>query len=185
VAEEMFERAGGKGLATDAKFPTPAAADPAALAAEDYLRSVLEDIQTVRKLANIESPSSLTLFTTPNWKRDLTAKAVSMAQAAGGKFPMGQFMSEAMADPHLRALGKFVQTFTSKLPSQVTQFSPSQRAILISGADEAQILAAAAEFIAAEVGVAKVEVYRADAPSAPDHAKKGVAGPLKPGIALA
>jgi hypothetical protein len=33
--------------------------------------------------------------------------------------------------------------------------------------------------------VAAVEVHRADQPSAPEHAKKGVAAPLKPGIALA
>jgi leucyl-tRNA synthetase len=185
VAEEMHERAGGKGLATEAAFPRPAAADPAGLAAEDYLKAVLDDIQMVRKLANIEAPKGLTLFTTPNWKRELAAKAVAMTQAAGGKFPMGQFMGEVMADPHMRTLGKFVQAYTGKLPSQVTQFTASQRALLLSGADEARILADAAGFLAAEVGVPVVEVYRADAPSAPEHPKKGVAGPLKPGIALA
>ncbi|MEA3136562.1 MAG: leucyl-tRNA synthetase [Thermoplasmata archaeon] len=185
LAEEMHERAGGKGLATEARFPEAAPADGLALAVEDYLKAVLDDIQTVRKLANIAQPASLTLFTTPNWKRELTAKAVKMAADAGGKFPMGQFMSESMADPHLRALGKFVQTFTSKLPAQVTQFSPAQKAILLSGADEAQILKDAADFLAREVGVAAVEVHRADQPSAPEHAKKGVAAPLKPGIALA
>ncbi|HJQ93583.1 MAG TPA: leucine--tRNA ligase, partial [Candidatus Thermoplasmatota archaeon] len=185
TAEEMHERAGGKGLATDGGFPEPAKADEVALAAEEYLRAVLEDIQTVRKLANIAQPTSLTLFTTPNWKRELTAKALRMAADAGGKFPMGRFMQESMADPHLRTLGKFVQTFTSKLPSQVTQFSPAQKAILLSGADEAQILQGAAEFLAREVGVPTVEVHRADQPSAPEHPKKGVAGPLKPGIALA
>ncbi|HUR24696.1 MAG TPA: leucine--tRNA ligase [Candidatus Thermoplasmatota archaeon] len=185
VAEEMHERAGGKGLATDAHFPVPAPADPLALAVEEYLKAVLDDIQTVRKLANIEQPASLALFTTPNWKRELSAKAVRMAAASGGKFPMGQFMQESMADPHLRTLGKFVQAFTSKLPSQVTQFTPAQKTLLLSDADEAQILQGAAEFLAREVGVAAVQVYRADQPSAPEHPKKGVAAPLKPGIALA
>ena len=98
---------------------------------------------------------------------------------------MGQFMSEAMADPHLRALGKPVQAFTSRLPAQVTQLTAAQRALLLSGADEAHILAEAAGFLAREVGVPAVEVHRADQPSAPDHPKKGVAAPLKPGIALA
>jgi hypothetical protein len=181
----MWERAGGQGLCSEAAFPEAVAADAAALAAEDYLRGVLEDIQTVRKLAGIERPASLTLFTAPNWKRELTAKAVRMAQASGGKFPMGQFMQESMADPHLRALGKFVQTFTSKLPQQVTQFSAAQRALLLSDQDEAQVLRDAAPFLAAEVGVPEVAVHRADAPSAPEHPKKGIAAPLKPGIALA
>jgi hypothetical protein len=181
----MFERAGGKGLCTEAKFPQAARADEVALASEDYLRGVLDDIQTVRKLAGIEKPQSLVLFTTPGWKRHLTAKAVAMAQAAGGKFPMGQFMQETMMDASLRSMGKLVQAFTGRLPAQVTQFSAAQRALLTGGVDETSILRAAAPFIAAEVGVPEVEVYSADAPSAPDHAKKGVASPLKPGIALA
>lgn len=185
LAEEMFERAGGKGLVTEASFPEPAAADPVALAAEDYLRGVLDDIQTVRKLANIERPASLTLFTTPAWKRDLTAKALRMAQEAGGKFPMGQFMAETMADPQMRTLGKAVQAFTGKLPGQVTQFTPAQRALLTGAADEAAILRGAAPFLAAELGLPAVEVHGSDEPSAPEHPKKGVAAPLKPGIALA
>jgi leucyl-tRNA synthetase len=185
LAEEMHERAGGRGLCTEARFPEAPAADAEALAAEEYLRAVLEDIQTVRKLAGVEKPATLALYTTPAWKRRLTAKAVSMAQAAGGKFPMGQFMQETMADPQMRALGKAVQAFTGKLPAQVTQFSPAQRALLLGEADEARILREAAPFLAAEVGVPAVDVFAADDPGAPEHPKKGVAAPLKPGIALA
>lgn len=185
VAEELHEKAGGKGLATTAAFPKAAPADPMALAAEEHLRAVLEDVKTVQKLANVEKVASLGLYTTPAWKRDLTAKAIRMAEAAGGKFPMGQFMAEVMADPAMRTLGKAVQGFTGKLPAQVTQFSAAQRALLLAGADEAAILRAAAPFIAAEIGVAEVPVYAADDTTAPEHPKKGVAGPLKPGIALA
>jgi leucyl-tRNA synthetase len=185
VAEEMFERAGGKGLCTNAQFPEPAPVDVVALASEEYLQSVLDDIKTVQKLAGVPKVSSLVLYTTPAWKRDLVAKALQMAEAAAGKFPMGQFMSEVMADPAMRALGKSVQSFTGKLPSQVTQFSPAQRTLLSQRADEAEILRKASQFLAQEFEVAEVPVYSADAPDAPEHAKKGLAGPLKPGIALA
>ncbi len=186
IAEELHERAGGKGLATTASFPAgPAEIDAVALAGEDHLRTVLDDILTVKKLANVERITSLTLYTTPAWKRDLAAKAIRMAEAAGGKFPMGQFMQEVMADPAMRQLGKAVQAFTGKLPSQVTQFTAAQRALLLAGADEAAILRAAAPFIAAELGVAQVPVFAADDAAAPEHPKKAVAGPVKPGIALA
>jgi len=78
-----------------------------------------------------------------------------------------------------------VQAFTGKLPAQVTQFSPAQKALLLGGADEAAVLRAAAPFIAQELGINEVPVFAADDPAAPEHPKKGVAGPLKPGIALA
>ena len=185
VAEEMHERAGGKGLATTAAFPTPAAdVDAIALAREDHLKAVLDDVLTVKKLANVERVTSLALYTTHVWKRDLVAKAIRMAEAAGGKFPMGQFMSEVMADPGMRTLGKSVQAFTGKLPGQVTQFSPAQKALLLAGVDEAAVLRDATSFIAQEIGVPEVPVFAADDPAAPEHPKKGVAGPLKPGIAL-
>ncbi len=182
LAEEIWSRAGGAGLCSVATFPAPGDVDEAALASEGYLRDALEDIKTVVKLAGVEDPEALTLFTTAAWKRDLAAKALHMAGA--GKFPMGAFMSEVMADPEMRKLGKAVQAFTGKLPQQVNQWSPAQRTVLAKGVDEAEVLAGAATFIAAEVGVGRVAVYAADAEDAPEGPKKAVAAPLKPGIEL-
>ncbi|MES2154068.1 MAG: leucine--tRNA ligase [bacterium] len=185
VAEEMFHRAHGDGLCSVAAFPKAPPGTAATLAAEEYMRAVLDDILTVKKLANVDKIQSLTLYTTPAWKRDLAAKALDMAAKAGGKFPMGAFMGDVMKDPRMRELGKDVQNFTAKLPSQVTQYTPQQRALIASGADEAAILARAAPFLAAEVGAPAIAVYAADDPAGPPHAKRAVAGPLKPGIAIA
>jgi leucyl-tRNA synthetase len=183
VAEEMHERAGGKGLATLHDFPRPPPPDPLALAREEYLKAVLEDVATVRKLAGLERPRRLTLYTTPAWKRDLLARAARMA-AGGGRFPMGAFMAEVMADPAMRSLGKQVQAAAGKLPQQVVQLAPWQRLMLGEGADEAAILREAAAFIAAEAEVAEAQVHGAEEADAPDHPKRGVAAPFKPGIAL-
>ncbi len=98
---------------------------------------------------------------------------------------MGAFMADVMQDPHMRALGKDVQNFAGKLPGVVTQLTVEQKSLLAHGVDEAQVLAAAAPFLAAELGLPVVTVHRADDPAAPPHAKKNVAAPLKPGIALA
>lgn len=181
TAEEMWHRAGGDGLCSLAAYPAPDAPDEVALAREDQLRAVIEDIQTVARLANVESPTRLLLFTTPAWKRELTVKALEMA--GDGKFPMGAFMGQVMQDPAMRELGKQVQAFTGKLPGQLTQFSASQRTLLSAGVDEAELLQAAAPHLAATWGV-DVEVHAADATDAPEHPKRGVAAPLKPGIAL-
>jgi leucyl-tRNA synthetase len=185
VAEEMWERAGGKGLCSLAPFPTPQPADAAAVAAEEYVKAVVEDIAIVRKLAGIQEASTLALYTTPGWRRDMAAKALRMAQQAGGRFPVGDFMKDVMADPQMRSRGKEVQAYAGKLPGFVTQASGAQKALLLSGVDEAEVLRRAAPFIAHEAGLARVEVYAADDPAAPPHPKQGVASPLKPGIALA
>ncbi|HEX2065395.1 MAG TPA: leucine--tRNA ligase [Candidatus Thermoplasmatota archaeon] len=185
VGEEMFERAGGAGLCTVSAFPDPRPGDGLALAREEYLRAVLEDVQTVRKLAGVERPRSLALYTTPAWKRRMLAQAVTMAAAAGGKFPMGAFMAQVMADPAMREQGKAVQAYAGKLPQAVTQATPWQRALMESGAEEHGILEAAAGFLAQELGLPEAQVLRADDPNAPEHPKRGIAAPFKPGIALA
>lgn len=181
VAEEIHARCGGTGLASIAAFPEPAPVDALALAAEDYLKAVLADIQTVQRLANLDNPNALTLFTSPAWKSQMLAKAIGMAQ--GGKFPMGAFMQDVMADPANRARGKDVQNLAGKIPGMLNQLSPGQKALVASSVDEAQVLGGAKEFLAAEFGV-EVQVMAADAPDAPDHPKRNLAGPLKPGIAM-
>lgn len=182
TAEEMFHRAGGEGLCSTTAFPEPQPVDGAALAAEEYLRGALEDVKTVQKLAG--GGDRLVLYTTPAWKADLTRKALRMAAEANGRFPMGDFLAEVMQDPGMRALGKAVQSFAGRLPSQVNQFSDAQKTALLEEIDEAAVLERARAFVAAEVGVPDVTVHRADDEAAPDHPKKAVAAPLKPGIAL-
>ncbi len=180
TAEEMWNRAGGEGLCSQTAYPSAGKADALTLAGETYLRSVLDDVQTIGRLSGVEAPKRLVLFTAPAWKRDLTVKALGMA--GDGKFPMGQFMGEVMADPAMRALGKQVQAFTGKLPAQLNQWSGEQKTFLLQG-DELATLSSAAEYVEAVIG-APVTVMAADDPEAPEDGKRGVAAPLKPGILL-
>ncbi len=184
TAEEIWHRAGGEGLCSTQPMPEAGDVDATALAAERYLRGALDDIRTVAKLAALDAPSELVLFTSPAWKRDLAAKACRMAAEAGGKFPMGAFMGEVMQDPAMRSLGKQVQAFGGKLAKQVNQWSADQKALLMDGVDEADVLQAAADFIGQELGAGQVAVHAADAEDAPEDPKRGVAEPLKPGIAI-
>jgi leucyl-tRNA synthetase len=183
TAEEMWARAGGDGLCSAAEFPPVQAVDNIVLAAEDYLRDVLDDARTIAKLAGLESPNQAILFTTPAWKGDLVRKALDYAEKSDGKFPMGPYMAEVMGDPAMRELGKKVQQFTGKLPGQLVQWSASHKAVL-QGVDEEAVLRSAAPFIAKELGVPTVQVFAADAEDAPEHPKRNVAAPLKPGIGL-
>ncbi len=185
VAEEMYARAGGEGLCSSQPFPEPTG-QPALLVIhqEDYLKAFMEDAKTIIKLAGIDQPEQLTVFTSPSWKQALLELAVEMDAAhANGKFPMGEFMGKVMADPDMRRLGKAVQKFAGKLPGQVKQLAPWQQTV-VADADEAEILRAAAPFLKQELGVPAIQVFSADQDDAPDDPKKAVADPLKPGIAL-
>jgi leucyl-tRNA synthetase len=182
VAEEMFERAGGSGLCMEQPFPEPGAVDAAVLAADVYLRGVLEDIQTVRKLAGTAA-TRLVLYTTPKWKHDAQKLAVQLA-GAGGKFPMGDFMKQLMDDPDMRARGKEAQQFAGKAAQQAAKMSEALRTVLLAGVDETEVLREAVPFIEKEIGVGEVAVYAADDKAAPPHPKQAIAAPLKPGIAL-
>ena len=181
TAEEMWHRAGEDSLCSVAPFPEAGAVDEAALAAEEYLRTVLEDIKTVAKLADAGA-ERLVLFTTPAWKRDLLALAVEMA--GDGKFPMGAFMGRVMQDDAMRSLGKPVQAYAGRLPVAVNQISAAQRAFLAAGLDEVEVLRGALDHVASELGLA-VTVHGGDDADAPDHPKRAVAAPWKPGILLA
>ena len=183
VAEEAWAKAGGEGLCSAAPFPQFGAVDAAALAAEEYLQAVLEDARTIARLADVAAPKQAVLFTTPAWKRDLVQKAIDYAAKADGKFPMGPYMAEVMGDPAMRELGKQVQQFTGRIAGDVMKWSETQKA-LVTTVDEVAVLTAAAPFIADELGIPTVQVFAADADDAPEHAKRAVAAPLKPGIAL-
>lgn len=183
TAEEMFERAGGNGLCSTAPYPQPVEPDAGVLARERYVQAVLEDAQTVRKLAGLAAPQAVRFFAAPAWKRDLVVRAVEMAARAEGKFPLGPFLGEVMADPAMRERGQPVQQFAARLPGLIRQWGPAQTAAVVA-VDEAEALAAAAAFLARELGVPAVECWRADDPDAPVDAKREVAVPLKPGISL-
>ena len=138
----------------------------------------------MRKLAGVERPSALVLYTSPAWKRFLLRTALGMAEAAGGKFPVAEFMKRIMADPAMRERGKEVQAYAGKLAGRVVQLTPAERLLVTQGPDEAAVLRPAAGFLAEELGIPKVVVHVSDAPDAPDHPKRAVAAPLKPGIAF-
>ncbi|MGB0651991.1 MAG: leucine--tRNA ligase [Thermoplasmatota archaeon] len=182
VAEEMYARAGGTGLCSEQPFPSPAEADTSVLDRESYLLTFLEDAKTVLKLADVADPEALTVYTSPAWKQQLLRQALELD--GDGKFPMGQFMGQIMQDPEMRKLGKAVQKYAGKLPGLVKQLAPWQAA-LVAGGDEAGALTAASGFLAQELEVPIVRVHAADDEAAPDHPKRGVAEPLKPGLALA
>ncbi len=80
TAEEMWARAGGQGLCATADYPTLKEPDGAAavLAREEYLKAFLDDAKTVVKLADLEQPSELMVFTTSEWKAELLRRAVTL-----------------------------------------------------------------------------------------------------------
>lgn len=167
-------------ICSTAALPERREVDQSLLAAETYVQGVLEDIRTIAKLAGESSTGTMALYTSPAWKTDVLRMALRHAEG-GGKFPMGAFMGEVMANPDMRSLGKAVQKFTGKLPGEIPRLTDAQR-FTVQDLDEFELLVAAKGMLAESLGLQEVQVYRADDASAPVHAKQDLAGPLKPGI---
>lgn len=177
LAEELNELLGATALVTTGTFPAPAAGTPpAALQQEAYLRAVLDDLNSIVRVAQIK-PKRVVIHTAPAWK--LRAESEVRAAAGRGERNPGDVIKRLLADANLRPFAKDVPAFVQKVMKDAVQIR-SDGAI----ADEHAALSSARDFLGAELGAA-VEIYRADDPQAPDPGKKRhVAAPRKPALFL-
>ena len=172
LAEELWEMSGGEGLVSIAGYPEAAkfAQDKDAEAAEEYLKSVQQDISDILKMTGMK-PSKICLYTAHGWKYDIQQK-----MAAGAN--MGEIMKEAMADPEMQKLGKQVSSFAGRLQKDAKKGTLTA----INHDSEFDTLKSASEFFSKEYDC-EFSVYAGDDAEAYDPSnKRNVAGPGKPGI---
>jgi leucyl-tRNA synthetase len=179
VAEELWKALGGSGLSSTAQLPhAPPASTGDALAREQYIRQVLEDVGSIVKVTKI-TPQRILIYATPEWKRGVLATVRAAVQR--GERNMGNLIKEQMAKPELRAHAKDLAAYVQRA------FKDSLEAVGTNGElpafDEFGVLVGAREFLATELKVPELQVYRADDAAAPDPGKKrGAAAPWKPGL---
>ena len=153
TAEEVWEAIGKEGFASEAPWPRPwATPDQGMLHAEDFIKGVIDDIREIMRVARIEHPSGVYLYTSPAWKWDVMAVAAEEQDVK-------KAMARLMQSEEMRRQGKKVsKLLTSLLGSK--QY--------LERMDEAEILTQAAVFISTEIGV---PVY-VDAPHDPESKKE-------------
>lgn len=177
LAEELNEVVGSSSLVTTSAFPdtNDASTGDEAMAQETYLRSALDDLRNVARLANVDRPRRVIVYTSPAWKRDAHQRVVDAVR--GGERNPGKIIQSLMADPSLKQHAKLVAGFVQRSFKDALKGSDAR-----VGVDEYQALSNARGFLAHELGC-DVEVYAGDDDDAPDPAnKRAVASPGKPGL---
>ena len=175
ICEELWAAGLGQGYASLAEWPVAdeSLIDLKAEKAEDLLERTLNDVQEIVNVTKA-TPAKITLYTTPQWKKEMLRLAV--AAAAGGKLDMGALMKEAMANPAIAEHKKDAPKYAQKLAKAAHSLSAEAL-----GLDEYETLTREKEYLAAALGV-PVEIFSAEEPGADPKGKSRQAEPGRPAI---
>ncbi len=173
LCEELWEKIGGKGFVSLAKWPEAdeKMIDRKAEQVQDFLEGVEEDVKHIKELSGIEKPKRLVFFVAPEWKW----KAIPIAAKACEERPdLGKTLKALMQEPEIRKHGKEVECYAKALVQRVNILKEVEKI------DEAAALKEARKQLEKEFGCS-IEIEKADKSS---HTKARNALPLKPAIFL-
>ncbi len=182
TVEELWEREGFEGLASEAQFPEydPALDCPEAEYGEDLIRYVMSDAAQIVKVTGMQ-PAKVILYTAPAWKRKVVSNAADLLSE--GRLDVPGLTKTCMADPELRSRGKAVSELCKKVAADHMRSTP-EKVRSIADTDENTLLTSAAGFIGADLGT-EVQVIDTDAEGIYDPAGKSKAAvPGRPAILL-
>nr|HOP09294.1 class I tRNA ligase family protein [Candidatus Methanofastidiosa archaeon] len=137
LAEEIWEAIGKDGFISVAQWPTPwKGPDEEMIRSEEHIKEAIDDIKEILKVAKIENPETIYIYTTPEWKWKVVEVASEVQDAK-------RAMPVLMKDEDMRKLGKKVAKFLSTVMKD---------RLFMRRVDERRILTEASGFIAGEVG---------------------------------
>jgi leucyl-tRNA synthetase len=169
ICEEAWQAIGKNGFVSHADWPAARLdVDAAALATEDIVRTVLDDVRNVLNIVKIEKPAGITIITALPWKYDLVAFLKTKADIRNP----GDLIKQAMQTP----LKQHGQDIVKLIPKLVNKLPPT----LVPAEKEFAALADAREFLSKEFGC-PITIAKA---SETKEAKAGVASPGKPAIVV-
>jgi len=91
MAEEIWEKIGGKDFVSDAHYPEPGEIDESILTGEDLLIKTINDIEEIKKVTKIE-PQRIYIYVAPEWKWKIIEVAKMLKKK--GKLNMKNLMQE-------------------------------------------------------------------------------------------
>ncbi len=164
IAEELWEKLGGEGFVSLAKWPEPVEEwwNETIELEESYIKSLIEDIKEILRVAKLEDAKRAYIYTAEEWKW-------KVARVVAEKRDFKASMSEIMKDPEMRKRGKEVSKLIQKLIRD--------RAFDFKRIDEEKALRQAREFIEEEVGLEIIINPEED-----KGGKKRQAMPMKPAV---
>ncbi|HIP88696.1 MAG TPA: leucine--tRNA ligase, partial [Thermococcus paralvinellae] len=140
ICEELWEKLGGEGFVSLAKWPEPNQEwwNETVELEEDYVKSLIEDIKEIIKVAKLEDAKRAYIYTAPEWKW-------KVAEVVAEKRDFKEAMSKLMRDPEMRKKGKEVANLVNKLIKE--------RVFEIKHIYEEKALREAKDFIEKELGL--------------------------------
>jgi len=181
AAEEIWEATGHKGFVSTAQYPEVdvSAINAAAEFTEEYIRQIVEDTREIFRVTGI-TPSKVTVFTAPTWKRRVYEMAVDVSLR--GSADMGDFMRQALQSPELKARSKELAAFVQKILENLRKMAHENLELRKNTLDETALLNESKEFLQSELGCAVVALD-AETPGVVDTKRKAAQSiPWKPAI---
>jgi leucyl-tRNA synthetase len=120
---------------------------------EELVRNTMHDIREVLRLAKVEKPKAIYLFTAPSWKYTLFKKVHGLLEET--QHP-GEILKKVIEHEELRKHGKAIAKFLPKMIS--SRKIPS---VLLACEDELKTIEEAADFLKTEYGC-KIMVSNAE-----------------------
>ena len=152
----------------------------AALEAESYLRSFLEQARKVAKIAvkHIGSePSHATVHISRPWKRELAQAAIEHINSGENvKTFAGVLSGLPFAQGEMR--GEIMGFWGKRMLPQIFKWSDEEKVMINGTLDEAAILGAASDFICSDLGLTSVDIEA----GVTDVGRSASAIPLAPSI---
>jgi len=178
ACEEIWSAGLGEGYVSLAPWPAvdKSLIDEQAEQAEELLEKTQKDIEEILSLLTKSEPKRIILYTTPEWKRALLAKAVDITLHENGKLDMSALMKSAMSDPVISKYKKDAPKYAQKLAKAAHSLSEGDLRL-----NEFETLSREKDYMQSALGV-PVEVYSADEPGADPMGKSKQAEPGRPAI---
>ena len=183
LAEDWWKMQGNTDLMAGRVFDLPgelSGEELAALDAESYLRSFLEQARKVAKIAvkHLGSdPSHATVHISRPWKRELAQAAIGHINSGENvKTFAGILSGLPFAQGEMR--GEIMGFWGKRMLPQIFKWSDEEKQMISGALDEAAILGAASDFICSDLGLTSVDIEAGVA----DVGRSGSAIPLAPSI---
>ncbi|MEM0449497.1 MAG: leucine--tRNA ligase [Methanomassiliicoccales archaeon] len=181
LAEELWEVIGGSSYVSLAPFPESDTSqiDYEAEQAEEYLKSVMADVNEIIKVTGIK-PRSIYIYTAPEWKKLIFDIALGMAREK--KLSVSALTKEVMMRDDFRSKGKEAADFARRVAEDLMKRSMEEVERSLIKVDELRYLRDAAAFMTSELGC-DIIVHSADEPELFDPSRKAKnALPFRPAI---
>ncbi|MEM4598853.1 MAG: leucine--tRNA ligase [Candidatus Diapherotrites archaeon] len=142
IAEELWQKLGNKRSIFFAKIPKKLKTDPKINAAESIIVSVVDDLNEIKRLANIEKPKKIYIYVCSGWKQDLFVLLKGKLQMPD----QNTAIKIAMSNDAIKAKGATAVNMAKKFAAKWNELRE------LTPVDEIKVLSAAKPFLAGLFG---------------------------------